>query len=426
VLIVTTLALVLGLWLAHADGITPSTPSRTPRVASTASTELVFAPTPRPESVAWYDVSDGGVFFAPVDAGPPPIATGVLGHAITARLCPRAADAICRARDRAGCDPLLPPMDESSTRCRDIVFDACARWVDQHYAAEPDAMIVSEANLAQCLTSIDDDVAGGASFDLDMACRDLGADPASEGDTCAFRDGACGHDGWCTDGVCIANAQYGEPCQDDYCGRGLACVAGLCDRPTPLGGVCDEDSVCEGRRAACLDHVCATHVADGASCTYGSDCAHGSHCAMGRCERAPGGRCDDDDACGNGNSCLGEVTARCEPRAAPGGRCVAQTDCGVGTYCDEGVCIAQMFTEHGSLAEGEVCTAVTWPGGCARGLICGATLEGGRCIVPIAIGEDCSEGPCGSDAMCVWSVRDGRCGPLLCAATDFFVEYGEE
>ena len=66
-------------------------------------------------------------------------------------------------------------------------------------------------------------------------------------------------------------------------------VVGLCEPPTPNGASCDDDSICASRFDACLDGVCASHVADGApQCGPYSECGIARRCSFGgRCTPVP-------------------------------------------------------------------------------------------------------------------------------------------
>lgn len=335
--------------------------------------------------------TDAPFVSLPLDLPPPP-ATGAVARSVAAWVCPHATNRICTARRRHRCEAPFVGPSGALRSCEDDVEDGCTAWANATYGDAPDLLALPAHDVARCLDAIDVDVQRGVSgrgaetvapLSVHAACDDLAIEPVVPGEGC--RSSARCEGGVCRDGVCLAYAGEGEPCDVRDCSPELGCVALLCEAPVPTGGACDDESICTDVLALCRDGVCARPAG---GCSWDGDCASVERCVEGAC--VPGAvHCFFGDECGWDRTCVGERHDLCAAAPGVGDTCHTWADCVYPLSCEEGRCATD-------------------------------TRGAGRDDEPCVVNDDC-----GHDLVCASVIPDGRCAPAVCGAAHAFSDRGE-
>lgn len=151
--------------------------------------------------------------------------------------------------------------------------------------------------------------------------------------------------------VCVEYAAIGEDCFDDsWCPKGAQCVATpgegdqirhTCAR-LPVEGESCVELPCAAGSACGTDLKCGPPVSRLQRCDEFDvePCEKGYYCESGMCTRRsqPGGLCQQDKHCPNGNHCRMQADGSGYCRVGPGAKCDQDADCEAGLRCDSGVC----------------------------------------------------------------------------------------
>ena len=248
---------------------------------------------------------------------------------------------------------------------------------------------------------------------------------------------SCSFDG-CTPGVCSPISEVGEPCECSTAGCGacdpagsLSCVNGVCVAPVGLGQTCDGTTGPCGAGLGCINDTCANiPVALGSPCTVDEgQCVSGSYClaaagmTTGTCVAtvAAGQPCAQDlahlpNALGQGDSecvvpgvvCLGAgilvdggfASGTCTASSDVGGPCTLPSSaidagatyvngCKVGLNCVGGTCTRPPSSG--------TCSPQAFPCDVVDAYCNHMT---NTCEAPVAIGGDCTNASCVSNASC--------------------------
>jgi hypothetical protein len=271
----------------------------------------------------------------------------------------------------------------------------------------------------------------------------------------------CTLDCYCSSGTCTKRLQPGAMCPGgDVCAAPFLCVNMVCTlinlecMPAKAGEmcaylrVCDDSAYCDfssnftckARVAAgsmcssdemcldgsCVNSMCVTHKADGASCMSSSECKTGRVCLMGTCQvSAVGQRCNGSSACpsplycsendtcqapgGVGAQCFSFESGACQSglyctesdkcaqTLAPDAGCTGFTDgeCGTGAFCNRNGGSPYHCSASPGLDAG--CDTTT---GCQAGLYC---YEDDRCVEQLGVGQSCNGNDQCSSGVCDFS-----------------------
>lgn len=205
-----------------------------------------------------------------------------------------------------------------------------------------------------------------------------------------------------TGGVCVETLSQGDSCFEDYnCDSGLICdyASGQCSTPAEAGEACayanSENPQPGTETTRCRSGlVCnpVTETCGAPDCNFGdycndddSACPEGLECVASVCDypAVAGDRCYDDDDCVQGVCDFLEGASVCRDLVANGDGCGNHEDCTSG-FCDpaNAQCAAQT-------AIGGACDPVVPDQQCDGGY-----CDGTDCVAFVAIGEDCTAGPC--------------------------------
>ena len=276
--------------------------------------------------------------------------------------------------------------------------------------------------------------------DLDGSIECITGVCGASGATCFDNDDSkCLSELRCISNTCLPIRILGNTCDDDTDCVSGACIAEVCSFISGVGEPCDSaadcngilscshDGTCGGANAscafnndilcypplACIEGMCKSLKADGASCVENDDC-ESTACIHTECARPSnaGEPCDlnESEDCISDVECIGVLCG------GLGGSCINNNDsfCASNLRCIEGFCQAPSASNGSCDGDDSDCTASL----VCIGLKCGdPSLAGGACD-PGQNG-DCNFGNCNDQGMCGGSGsncgQDASCAvPLVC------------